>query len=138
MNRTNLLTTTALLAAAIAGTPMAGWAQGPAQPPAPQAQGADKSKEDHKEHHPTDATTAQAAPGTTTPAPMPSLPGQGGASPAPAMGMMGGGMGRTKVDWSSIVQNMMPMVPMMVARGGMEGMGGPMGMMTEVSYADVS
>ena len=129
MNRTNLLLSTALLAAAIAGTPMAGWAQGQAQPPAPQAQGADKSSEDHKEHHPTDATTAQAMPGTTTPAPAPSVPGQGGAGQAPAMGMMGSGTGMMGGDMGAMMQRMMPMMRGMMAQRSMERMDGPMGMM---------
>ena len=125
MNRTNLLVSTALLATVIAGTPMAARAQPQAQPPTTPAQGADKSTEDHKAHHPSGAVTVQAAPGTTTPAP--SAPGQGGAGQgggvqAPAMGMMGGDMG-------AMMQRMMPMMRGMMAQRGMERMDGPMGMM---------
>lgn len=129
MNRTTLLLSTALLAVAIAGAPNTGLAQGQAQPPAPQAQGADKSSEDHKAHHPTDATTAQAAPGTTAPAPAPAVPGQGGAGQAPAMGMMGGGTGMMGGDMGAMMQRMMPMMRGMMAQRGMERMDGPMGMM---------
>ncbi len=129
MNRTTLLISTALLALSIAGAPLAGLAQGQAQPPAPQAQGADKGNEDHKEHHPTGATTAQAAPGTATPAPAPSVPGQAGAGQAPAMGMMGGGMGMMGGDMGAMMQRMMPMMRGMMAQHGMERMDGPMGMM---------
>lgn len=129
MNRTNLLLSTALFAATIAGTPMAGRAQGQAQPTAPQAQGTDKSNEDHKEHHPSDATTAQSAQGTTMPAPAPSLPGQGGAVQPPAMGMAGGGTGMMGGDMGAMMQRMMPMMRGMMAQRGMDRMDGPMGMM---------
>lgn len=129
MNRTTLLLSTALLAVAIAGAPNAVLAQGQTQLPAPQAQGADKSSEDHKAHHPSDVVTAQAAPGTTTPAPTPSVPGQVGTGQAPAMGMMGGGMGMMGGDMGAMMQQMMPMMRGMMAQRSMERMDGPMGMM---------
>ena len=67
-------------------------------------------------HHPGAGTPGAAV--APTPGGMPM-----GAAGAPTPGgMMGGDMGK-------MMQNMMPMMRMMMARGGMERMDGPMGMM---------